>query len=74
MIAIGPQTAAEAQAPGDDFRNQPKRLQLRHRAIGVAGELDAVGVHHQRAADLEIAGKIERCAALDDGAPGFRRR
>ena len=41
-------------------------------AVRIAGELDAVGVHHERAADLQPAGKIERGAAIEDGAPGFR--
>ena len=64
----------EPQAPGDDFRGEAERLQLRHGAVGIAGELDAMRVHHQRAADLQIAGEIEHGAAIDDGAPGFVRR
>ena len=61
----------EAQAPGDDFRSEAERLQLRHSAIGIAGELDAMRAHHQGAADLQIAGEIEDGAAIEHGAPGF---
>ena len=61
----------EPQAPGDDFRGEAERLELRHGAVGKAGELDAMRAHHQRAADLQSAGEIEHGAALDDGAPGL---
>src|SRR5690349_11383313 len=64
----------EAQAPGDDFGDKAERLQVRHRAVAIAGEFDAVRVHHQRTAELEIASKIQGGAALEDGAPGFLRR
>ena len=37
----------------------------------IAGQLDAVCVHHQRAADLQPAGEIEHGAAIEHGAPGF---
>ena len=63
----------QAQAPGDDFRGEAERLQLRNGTVGIAGELDAIRVHHQRAADLQIAGEIEDGAAIEHGAPGFRR-
>ena len=61
----------EPQAPGDDFGGEAERLQLRDHAIGEAGQLDAMHAHHQRAADLQPAGKIEHRAALNDRAPGF---
>ena len=46
---------------------------MRHSTIGIAGELDAMRAHHQGAADLQIAGEIEDGAAIEHGAPGFRR-
>jgi hypothetical protein len=45
---------------------------VRDGAFRIAGELDAPGIHHERAADLQPARKIERGAAIEHGAPGFR--
>ena len=71
----GPRSSAvgheEPQAPGDDLGDEAERLQLADGAVGEAGELDAMRAHHQRAADLQIAGEIEHGAAVDDGGPGL---
>ena len=64
----------EPQAPGDDLRGEAKRLQLRHGAVGEAGQLDTMRAHDERAADLKIVGEIEHRPAAEDSAPGLRQR
>jgi len=51
----------------------PSAFSLGDSTVGETGELDAPGLHHQRASDLQIAGELEHGAAVKDRAPRLRR-
>src|SRR5260370_14471046 len=70
--SVGGGRHEQPQAPGDDFGSEAERLELRHGAIRISGELDAIGVHDERAANLKAAGDCRRSGGRKSSKPSRR--